>query len=197
MGIAKEGAVGITIKSNAHIVTSVIFNRTLIDIARQRFRMQRPAILVDVLSVRRGVQKGRVDSERPEQFRSFRCRRAISAIDGYAQPAQVRRDTACEPANVSLAEAFLSGQARNFRSGIRRRKRVRLEQRENLFFNRQFARVRQFVAIAGENFDPVIGPGIVRSRNHDPGIEPLRARQEGDARRGNHARAAGCHAHRR
>ncbi len=159
--------------------------------------MQRAAIFVDVLSIRRGVQKGRVDLERAEQLRSFRSRRAIGAVDHHAQPRQVRRNTAREPANVSLAQAFLAGNARNLGSGIRRRNRIRIQQRENLFFNRQFARVRQLVAIAGKNLDPVIGPRIVRSRNHDPGIEPLRARQERDARCGDHASAARFHAHRR
>ena len=110
---------------------------------------------------------------------------------------QFRRNTAREPANVSLAQTFLSGKARNLRPGIRRRHGFRLQQRENLFFNRQFARVRQFVAVAGENLDPVIGPGIVRSRNHHPSIEPLRPRQKRHARRGNHACASRFHAHRR
>jgi len=53
-----------------------------------------------------------------------------------------------------------------------------------------FARIGQFITIAGENFDSVVGPGIVGSGNHDSGVEALRAGEEGDAGRCNHAGAA-------
>ena len=79
---------------------------------------------------------------------------------------------------------------------MRRGNCIRIEQRENFLFDCQLARIRQLVAIAGENLDAVIGPGIVRCRNHHPRVEALRSRQESDAWCRDHARAAGFYTHR-
>ena len=159
--------------------------------------MQRPAILVDVLPIRSGMQEGGVDLERRKQRRSFRRRCAIGAIDRNPQPCQIGRRSVSQPPNVSPPQFLVARNARNIRVGIRRRCLIPLQQRENFLFNRQFVRIRQLVAVAGKNLDPVIRPRIVRSRNHYPCIEPLRPRQKRNSRRSDHARAARIHSHRR
>ena len=63
-GIAKKRTVGIAVERNADIKLPVQFRHK----ARHRFRMQRAAILVDVLSVGRGVQESRIDLERAKQL---------------------------------------------------------------------------------------------------------------------------------
>src|SRR5439155_7271925 len=135
IGIAKQRAVRIAIKRNTHVETP-LGDLALGDKVRHLFRMQRATILVDVLSIRRGVQKGRADLERSEQFWGFGGRRAVGAIDRRTKPAQVCRNTSREPANVSVAQSFVTRKAGNFGCGIRRWSRIRLEQRKNLFLKR-------------------------------------------------------------
>ena len=64
-----------------------------------------------------------------------------------------------------------------------------LQQRENFFFDGEFARVGELETVAGENFDAVIGPGIVRRGNDDARGHAARAREVGHAGSGDHAGA--------
>src|SRR5438105_2398429 len=57
-------------------------------------------------------------------------------------------------------------------------------------------RVRKFVAIAGENLDPVIRPGIVRRRDYNARVKSLRTRKVGNTRSRDHTRAAHLDSHR-
>ena len=65
-----------------------------------------------------------------------------------------------------------------------------LQNRKNFLLDRQFVRIGQLESIAGENFDSVISPRIVRCGDDYSGIEFLRARQVGNSGRGDHAGAA-------
>jgi len=71
-----------------------------------------------------------------------------------------------------------------------------LQQREYFLLNCQFVRIRQLESIAGEDFDSVIGPGIVRSGKHDSGVEFPRARKVRDSGRGDNACAMYFHTER-
>ncbi len=64
-----------------------------------------------------------------------------------------------------------------------------LQQRKNFLLDGDLMRVRQFVAIAGKNFDAIVGPRIMRRRNHHARRILPRARQISHARRCNHTRA--------
>ena len=68
-----------------------------------------------------------------------------------------------------------------------RRVVIRLEAADELF---EFIlhSVRQFVAVAAEELDAVVGKRIVRGRDHDACHRLVRAREIGDRRRRNHAR---------
>src|SRR5207245_3057293 len=65
----------------------------------------------------------------------------------------------------------------------------RLQQREYLLLDRQFVGIGQFESIAGKNFDPIVGPWIVRGGNHHAGIKLPRARQVSHTRRRDYAGA--------
>src|ERR1700686_1763799 len=103
-------------------------------------------------------------------------------------------NTASEPAHVCMSQGFLVRKAVSLSTGIWRGNGLWLQQREDFLFNCQFARVRQFVTIAGKYFDPVVRPWIVRRRDDDSGVELLRARQKGYARCRDDTRAARLHA---
>ena len=64
-----------------------------------------------------------------------------------------------------------------------------LQERKNFLLDGNLVRIRQLVAVAGENLDAIVGPGIVRRRNHHAGSVFARARQVCNSWRGDHARA--------
>src|ERR1035441_10282589 len=111
--------------------------------------MQRAAVLVDILTVGSTMKKCRAHFESSKKFWSLRRRRAIGAIDGHAEPAQIGGNTAREPLHIGMPQSRVSGDARNRWRGIgRHRYGVRLQERKDFLFNPQFVRVRQLVATA-------------------------------------------------
>ena len=88
-----------------------------------------------------------------------------------------------------MAEFGFTGQAgsKSERS-IHVRFRI-LQQGENFLLNRDFMRVRQFVPVAGEHLDAIVGPWIVRRRDNHAGGILAGARQVGNARRRYYPRA--------
>ena len=88
--ITTQSPVSIAIKGNAQIeMFGFALVRLFRDEVRDRFRMQRPAIFVDVLSIGRGIQKRRFDLSRVKQLGGFGGRGAVGTIDRDAKPAQV------------------------------------------------------------------------------------------------------------
>ena len=63
------------------------------------------------------------------------------------------------------------------------------KERENFFFDGEFARVSEFETVTGKNFDAVVGPGIVRRGNDDAGGQCAGAGEVGHAGSGDHAGA--------
>src|ERR1035441_159399 len=70
-----------------------------------------------------------------------------------------------------------------------------LQQSEDFFFDGELARVGELEAIAGEDLDSVIGPGIVRCRDDHAGRHGPRTREISHAGRGDHTSAVNIHAY--
>jgi hypothetical protein len=92
--------------------------------------------------------------------------------------------------DVGLAKFSFAGQGRlgNFESGFVAGRRI-LELGEDFFFDGEFAGVGELEAVAGKNFDAVVGPGIVRGGDDDAGGHAAGARQKGDSGSGDDAGA--------
>ena len=78
------------------------------------------------------------------------------------------------------------------RSGLERRVHVSLrvlQQSEDFLLDGDLVRVRQLVSIAGKDFDAIVGPGIVRRRNHHAGGILPRVCEVGNAGSCDYARA--------
>ncbi len=84
--VAEEGTVGIAIEGHAQIEFAGRFR----DDFPQRLGMQCATAFVDVFSVGRDVDEGRLNSQSAKQFRRFGRGRAVGAIHQHAQFAQVR-----------------------------------------------------------------------------------------------------------
>ena len=92
---------------------------------------------------------------------------------------------------------MLAGDGRR-RLGRWLRMRARsLQNRKYFLFNRQLARIRKLEPIAGENFDSVVSPWIVRCGNDHARVEFLRTRKVSHSRSGNNPGAANFHLARR
>src|SRR5580693_5032207 len=64
-----------------------------------------------------------------------------------------------------------------------------LQQSEDFLLDGKFMRVGQLVSIAGENFDAIVGPWIVRCRDHNASRMITRTREVGHPRSRNHTGA--------
>ena len=98
------------------------------------------------------------------------------------KPAQIGADILRQPCDVGVAQFRLPGQARRKLEGRIHVGFGVLQQGKNFLFDGDLMRVRQLVAVAGEDLDAIVGPGIVRRRDHHAGRVLARARQVGDAR---------------
>ena len=134
------------------------------------------------------MDEGRLNAEGAKQFRGLGSGRAVGAIHQNAQLAQIGRYARRQRFDVGMAQVGFAGKRwlGNLERGVVGGSRI-LQQRENFFFDGEFALVGEFEAVAGENFDAVIGPGIVRRGNHHAGGQRSRAREVGDAGSGDDA----------
>jgi len=69
------------------------------------------------------------------------------------------------------------------------------QQRKDFLLNRQFACVTKLESVPGKNLDPVIGPWVMRGRNHYARGQIARAGQVSHSRCRDHAGAVDLHAH--
>ena len=63
---------------------------------------------------------------------------------------------------------------------------------KDLVFDGEFDRVGQLEAVAAEELDAVVLPGIVRGGDDDAGLEAVLTREEGDGGSGHNTRALDC-----
>ena len=184
--VAEKRAIRIAIKGDAQIELP----RLLCDCSGQRFGMQGAAIIVDVFPVRRCAQISCLNAASAKQFRGFSRGRAVGAIhqnsvfrpspsSALRQPL-LRRHAEGLPRRASWEQVSQRGGA--WRSGFCSRAKISCSMASSW-------RVRQLVSIAGENFDAIVGPGIVRGRNHNAGGMFPGTREVGHPGRRNHARA--------
>ena len=151
--------------------------------------MQCAATLVDICAVRRRAEERCLNAAQAEQLRRFRRSSAIRAIHQHPQPAQIRSYIRSQPLDIGAAKFSFPGQAGRKSKGSIHVGLGILQQGKNFLLNRDFMRVRQFVSVAGEDLDAIVGPGIVRRRDHHSRGIFAGARQVGNAGRRNYARA--------
>ncbi len=112
------------------------------------------------------------NAEAAKQFRGFGCGRAVGAIDQNAQLAQIGRHVVGQRFDVGMAQVGFAGERwfRNLERSVVDGRGI-LKEREDFFFDGEFAGVSEFEAVTGEDFDAIVGPGIVRCGNDDAGGE--------------------------
>ena len=185
MRIGQHAAVGVAIEGYAQICTARFH------LCGHVFRMQRPAVRVDVAAVRRDVEQSDVAVplavQATEELRRNGRRRAVGAIGHKLQVREREAGNAIDQELdvVSLERGIVLDCGKNLRIGDLHLRGVV----KNLVFHGQFQRVGQFEAVGAKKLDAVVSPGIVRSRDHDARMETMRAREKRDRRRGDNARA--------
>ena len=136
------------------------------------------------------MDEGRLNAEGAEQFRRLGRGRAVGAIHQHAQFAQIGRYACRQRFDVGVTQLGLAGERwlGNLERGVVGGGRI-LQQRENFFFDGEFALVGQLEAVAGEYFDAVVGPGIVGRGNYHARGQGPRTRKVRHAGSGDHAGA--------
>src|SRR5262249_42472493 len=185
--VAEKSAVGVAVEGYAKIELAFHFRNGLADV----FGMKCSAILINVFSIGLGVQEGRLNAAGMEQFGRFGGRRPVGAIDENFERTQVSGDVMGQPINVSSPESGISRQA-GIGAGWSFWRRLR-QPSEDFVLNGEFTSIGQFIAVAGENFNAIVGPRIVGGRDYDAGIEFSRAREIGYTGSGNHTGAFDPH----
>ena len=157
--VGKQDAVGIAIKADAQISFAGD------NFIRRYFGMQRATVFVDIAAVGSAVGEVRLRATPLENFWSNSAGSPISAIHHNFEVAYAGDGTG-QPFNIGVAKSGIAGKRR---VGSLWFGGAGQELRENLFLNFQFHFVGQFVAIRAKYLDAVILPGIMGSRDDDPG----------------------------
>ena len=144
--------------------------------------VHRAAAEVDVAPVRLGVEHRDLGAELAQHLRRDLVGRAVGAVDDDAQPGE--RQLARERAlgELDVAPDRVVG-AEGLADRVRGRPHVVDPPGGDEVLDLGLERVRELVALAREELDAVVLVGVVRGRDHDPGVGAQAARHEGDARR--------------
>jgi len=151
--IGKQGAVSVAVKADAKAGFAGH------NLAAHDFGVQSTTALIDIAAVGRAVSELGVQAATSEDLGGDEARCSVGAIDHRSQAVHsVERPR--QPVDVRRTQLRVSGKRRKVRCmcGCRRR---RLQQSEYLGLNFQLRRVGQPVAVAAENLDAVVLPGIV------------------------------------
>ena len=186
--IDQDDAIGVAIERNADI------GAHFAHLAAQRFRRGRPAILVDVESVRFDADRNHVGAQLPQRFRHHLVGRAVGAIDHHAQAVEreFARQRALGEFDVAVMDAVDAAGAAE--AGALRQPPVDrlVEQLLDLLLDV----VGQFEALRAEQLDAVVLEQIVRGGDHDAEIGAHRLGQHRDRRRRHRAEQQHVHADR-
>src|ERR1051325_6572007 len=124
--------------------------------------MHGATILMDVLAIGRGMEKGSPQAQRGEEVGSFGGCGSVGALCQDSQTAQVGVHIGDEPVYVRGSQRVLSGDGGG-RLCSRLGMFLRLLQKgENLLLDGELVGIRQLESCTSKDFDSIIGPGIVR-----------------------------------
>ena len=159
-------------------------------LALQRLRVGCAAAVVDVGTGRRDAERDHVGAELVEDVRCSVISGAVGAVDDDAHAAQVERarKAALAELDVPARRVFDAAGAAEFR------RRHAAERLAELRLDRCLDVVGQLVAVGREELDAVVLVRIVRRADDDARLQPQRARQVGDRRRGDRSRTQHVHA---
>ena len=179
--IDAEAAVSIPVVCNAD-VRSLLKHRPL-----QGLQMCRSAAVIDVHSARECMDHLYIGAEAAQHLRHRLVGGTVRTVEHDLHAVEALCTGAHHIVDVLIEKIIAILHNPDVLARGTRRVVIRLEAADELF---EFIlhSVRQFVAVAAEELDAVVGKRIVRGRDHDACHRLVRAREIGDRRRRNHAR---------
>ena len=180
LGAGQHAAVGVAVEGEAEVGTAFGY------LGGNPLGMEGAAVVVDVAAVGSDVEQGDVAAQSGEELGGDGCRSAVGAVDDDAQSGKVEAgDGVEEELDVIGRERGIVFNERQ-RNGIGRGHVGGMVQ--DFVFNGQFERIGELEAVAAEELDAVVVPGIVGGGDDDAGAEAVGAGEKGDGGGGDRRR---------
>ncbi len=186
-GVAEEGAVGVAIEGDADVEVA----GAALHLGGDVLRVQGSAAVVDVAAGGRGVQSFGRDADAGKKFGSDGAGGSVGAVDEDAERLELRGLYASgKPVFVVGAQGGIAGENAGHEAAFVVFVIDELvDVLEDFGFDFVFDLIGEFHAVAAEELDAVILPGIVGGRDDDSGGKAVGAGEIGYAGSGEHSGA--------